>query len=179
MNKSIWLAPVLLATLAANPVFAHGDEGEEHDMGSMPGMGAMHESMHHHDVGGGNVGQPVATDKATRTIHVALLDTMRMQFSESANLHNGDVIEFVVTNKGKMEHEFSIADAEEQTEHQAMMRRMPNMKHSDGNTLTVEPGQTQVLTWQFKGDEEVVFACNLPGHFEAGMFVKAKIQSGK
>jgi uncharacterized cupredoxin-like copper-binding protein len=53
---------------------------------------------------------------------------------------------------------------------------MPGMTHSDGNTMTVEPGMTETLTWDFEGDDVVVFACNIPGHYEAGMFQKAVLK---
>jgi uncharacterized cupredoxin-like copper-binding protein len=56
------------------------------------------------------------------------------------------------------------------------MRKMPNMAHDDPNTVTVDPGQTRALTWRFDGDQPVVFACNIPGHAEAGMVVTATLQ---
>ena len=57
-----------------------------------------------------------------------------------------------------------------------MMRQMPRMVHEDPNTLTVEPGDTKVLTWRFEGDDPVVFACNIPGHSEAGMVAEAVLR---
>ena len=54
------------------------------------------------------------------------------------------------------------------------MRQMPDMIHQDGNTVTVKSGETKVLTWEFKSGD-VVFACNVPGHFEAGMFHKVSL----
>ena len=51
------------------------------------------------------------------------------------------------------------------------------MVHHDGNTVTVKPGETKELTWKFKGNSDVVFACNIPGHFEAGMFHKESVEA--
>jgi uncharacterized cupredoxin-like copper-binding protein len=103
---------------------------------------------------------------------------MRFGFSEKLVVHDGEVVTFKITNVGKVVHEFSIGTEEEQKEHQKMMRSMPGMIHKDGNTVTVKPGETKWLTWKFKvtpKHNEVVFACNIPGHFEAGMYEKVKV----
>ena len=95
---------------------------------------------------------------------------MRFVFSpEFEDLHDGEVIRFNVRNDGKILHEFSIGNAAEQMEHAKMMRDMPNMKHEDPNTVSLEPGASATITWRFKGQDTVVFSCNIPGHFEAGM----------
>lgn len=136
-----------------------------------------HDGGHPHDNEGSPVGAPVDAARATRTIHVITKDTMRYNFSKELNLKAGEIIKFVVTNEGKTAHEFSVGDREEQKAHMEMMRKMPNMIHEDGNTVTVKPGGTKELTWQFKSGSEVVFACNIPGHFEAGMFHKTTVET--
>ncbi len=50
---------------------------------------------------------------------------------------------FIVTNAGQIKHEFAIGDAEEQRQHAEMMNKMPDMKHDEGNALTLEPGETK------------------------------------
>lgn len=75
-----------------------------------------------------------------------------------------------------MRHEFSIGSSDEQDAHRAMMRNMPNRVHADPNTVTVEPGQTRELIWRFAGEQPVVFACNIPGHAEAGMVATAMLK---
>jgi uncharacterized cupredoxin-like copper-binding protein len=35
--------------------------------------------------------------------------------------------------------------------------------------VLVEPGQTKELVWKFTKATELDFACNMPGHYEAGM----------
>lgn len=57
-----------------------------------------------------------------------------------------------------------------------MMRKMPSMVHDDPNAVTVEPGQTRELTWRFVGNQPVLFACNIPGHAEAGMVATAMLK---
>jgi uncharacterized cupredoxin-like copper-binding protein len=126
-----------------------------------------------HDHGHGKaefaVGEPTE-DKPDRVFDVSMRDTMRFVFSpEFEDLHDGEVIRFNVRNDGKILHEFSIGNAAEQMEHAKMMRDMPNMKHEDPNTVSLEPGASATITWRFKGQDTVVFSCNIPGHFEAGM----------
>jgi uncharacterized cupredoxin-like copper-binding protein len=50
-----------------------------------------------------------------------------------------------------------------------MMRKSPEMEHADPNQVSVEPGKTGELIWQFTRDGTFDFACLEPGHFEAGM----------
>jgi uncharacterized cupredoxin-like copper-binding protein len=94
---------------------------------------------------------------------------MRYAFSPAPYIKPGDVVTFVITNKGGILHEFSIGDEQEQAKHREMMQKMPKMVHQDASTVTIEPGKTEVLTWKFN-TAGVVIACNIPGHFEAGMF---------
>ena len=135
-----------------------------------------HDGGHEQEEHGSPVGAPADAASATRTIKVTTKDTMRYEFSSELNLKAGEVVKFVVTNVGKIAHEFSVGDAKEQKSHQAMMAKMPNMVHEDGNTVTVKPGETKELTWKFTGNAEVVFACNIPGHFQAGMFKNAAVE---
>lgn len=129
--------------------------------------GGTHE--HSHDGEKFSVGEP-GKGSPDRQIKVAMLDSMRFVFEPQLNnLRHGETIEFVVTNDGAIQHEFSIGNAEDQVKHAEMMRKMPNMKHEDPNTVSLAAGGTARLKWKFMGDDTVVFACNIPGHFEAGM----------
>ena len=49
------------------------------------------------------------------------------------------------------------------------MLEMPDMKHQDENSLTVDPGKTGNFVWKFDKIGKVDFACMIPGHSEAGM----------
>ena len=118
------------------------------------------------------VGQPADPAQATSTVNVTLLDTMQFAFDQELDFKSGDIVQFVVTNNGEMRHEFSIGDAQEQMHHAEMMKQMSDMVHEDGNTVTLEPGESKSITWEFSSHHTVVFACNIPGHFTAGMFAK-------
>ena len=152
----------------------HGNgHGETHHNGNHG-----HNSGHGHGSGGhmqSTVGMPAKAEQATKTIAVELLDTMRFKFSEEVKIKDGDIVKFVVTNTGRLPHEFSIGDQQEQDAHRQMMRNMPNMHHEDGNAVSLKPGETKILTWHFKGSGDVVFACNIPGHYEAGMHHKSAL----
>ncbi|WP_312933939.1 cupredoxin domain-containing protein [Pseudomonas sp.] len=41
--------------------------------------------------------------------------------------------------------------------------------HGGGNTVLVQPGQRAELTWTFSASAPIEFACNVPGHYQAGM----------
>ena len=126
---------------------------------------------------GPTVGTPVKPQFAQQTVKVSMDDAMRFYFEpDLSQIKSGTIIQFEATNKGKLPHEFSIGSDEEQRSHAEMMKKMPNMKHNDGRTLSLEPGETKSLTWQFHGEGPVVFACNMPGHFEAGMFKKVDLK---
>ena len=177
---------IVVAGLLSTTVHAGGDHKHGHEMESKTmnqktmGNHSMHNmggSSHgdEHDSEGSAVGKPASVDQATRTIEVVMRDTMRYEFTPKPNIKAGDIVKFVVSNKGNIPHEFSIGDEKEQVLHRKMMKNMPGMTHNDGNTVSVFPGKTKELTWNFSGNKEVIFACNVPGHFEAGMFKKTTL----
>lgn len=164
MTKLLATAVFALFLSTSNSVFAGGTS--DHD----------HSDSNNHGGSRFSVGEP-ANANIDRTISVSMLDSMRFVFTPSfEELHDGEVIEFIVKNDGSIVHEFSIGNAEDQIKHAEMMRKMPGMKHNDPNTASLEPGETAKLIWRFKGDDTVVFACNEPGHFEAGMRHDLKIE---
>ena len=172
---------LVLCLVAAFPLVANagGSHGDAHNHESPDGNQSSTQQEHAHDQGGhaSSVGGPADVSSATRTIHVDLLDTMRFVFDKPLVLKRGDVVRFVVTNRGQIRHEFSIGNEVEQDSHRAMMRNMPNMVHEDPNSITVDPAGTKELVWRFDGTDLVVIACNIPGHTEAGMVAKVKLES--
>ncbi|MBP2686823.1 MAG: hypothetical protein H6Q81_1728 [Deltaproteobacteria bacterium] len=49
------------------------------------------------------------------------------------------------------------------------------MEHADPNQVSVDPGMTGELVWQFTKAGTFDFACLVPGHFEAGMVGKVRV----
>jgi uncharacterized cupredoxin-like copper-binding protein len=146
------------------------DKGQDHhaggdDKGQDHHAGGDSKGQDHHESATGQPGDP---ENVSRTIEVAMSDTMRFtpdQFTVSA----GETIQFAVRNDGQIPHEFVIGSMSEMMEHAKMMRTMPTMKHAEANILTLGSGETGNITWQFDKAGTVDFACLIPGHFEAGM----------
>ncbi|MFS1947662.1 copper-resistant cuproprotein CopI [Vibrio lentus] len=115
------------------------------------------------------VGMPAQGAKPDKVVHVLLSDDMKITFKNKVDIEPNDVVQFVVMNTGKIDHEFSIGSASEQLEHREMMKHMGNHAHDSGSTVTVKPGKAKQMLWHFHGDNQVEFACNIPGHAEAGM----------
>jgi len=78
------------------------------------------------------------------------------------------------TGMGKMDHGAMDHGA---MDHGAMggMGNMGGMKHDDPNSVLVEPGKTAELTWTFTKASGLEFACNIPGHYQAGMVGKLNV----
>ncbi|KDM93487.1 copper-resistant cuproprotein CopI [Photobacterium galatheae] len=178
-------ALVLLMSLSATPVLAdvkaHGSMGHsqmghaqmdhtqmdnakmDHSMMSMEGMTA--------------VGMPAKGAKPDKVVYVLLSDDMKIRFKKEVKIEPNDVVQFVVMNTGKIDHEFSIGSMEEQLKHREMMRKMTSgHDHDSGSTVTVKPGKAKELLWHFHGEPNVEFACNIPGHAEAGMVKSVMVQ---
>ncbi len=127
-----------------------------------------------HGSGGSAAGKPGNASMPTRDIQIVTLDAMRFD-PNSVRVKAGETIRFVVTNAGQVQHEFVIGDPKEQEEHAEMMRKMPSMKHADNNMLTLTPGETKALLWEFDKGGEFEIACHVPGHYEAGMRGKVSV----
>ena len=122
--------------------------------------------------GGGHdevaIGQPGKTANVSRTINIDMTDNMRFSSADIA-VKQGETIRFVVKNSGKIKHEMVLGTPKELKEHYAMMMKMPEMEHADTNMVTVAPGKTGEVVWQFTKAGKVDFACLQPGHYDAGM----------
>lgn len=113
------------------------------------------------------VGAPGNPASVSRTIRLEAYDT---SFSTSQiKVRAGETIRFIIVNESSIPHEFSIASHQEQIAHRAMMRDMPDMTHTEPNTVTLQPGETKQLIWHFGRGTNIEFACNIPGHAEQGM----------
>lgn len=120
------------------------------------------------------LGRPGDPAKVSRTVKVGMDDTMR--FTPAAiPVKRGETIRFVVTNNGRLKHEMVLGTLTELKEHAAQMRKNPEMVHSDPNAVSVEPGKSGELVWQFTKSGNFDFACLEPGHFEAGMVGKIAV----
>jgi len=99
----------------------------------------------------------------------------------------GETIKFVVSNDGRAVHEFNLGTDQTWNGHRDEMQTMvkmgmmnmrqirhekmeeAGMMHDDPNSTLLEPGQTAEVIWTFSEATQMGFACNVPGHREAGM----------
>lgn len=155
MNKTILLSAIAL--LASSYTFA---SNHTHVMEGDNSMKMHHQSkasIHN-----------VISATPTHTIKVTASDSMSFT-PKSWSFKKGQIVRFVVTNKGSLNHEFSIGNHAEMLEHDEMMKAMPNMQHEQGNAISLKPGETKDLTWSFTDTGIFEAACNIPGHYESGM----------
>ena len=144
----------------------------------------VHKHSMHDDADGGHpkneghahaAGTPGDPKKVSRAIKLVMSDDMKFTPS-NIDVKRGETIKFVVKNAGKSRHEMIIGSMAELKEHAEMMRKMPGMEHAEPNQVTLDPGKTGALVWQFTKAGTVDFACLQPGHFEAGMMGKVTVK---
>jgi len=147
---------------------------------------------------GMQIGEPGKVSEASRTIEVTMGDNYFEP--EKIQVKAGETVRFVVKNEGAFVHEFNIGTAAMHAAHQKEMTMMvehgaleadkinhdimkmdmgggKTMEHNDPNAVLLEPGQSAEIVWKFTGPMALEFACNVPGHYEAGMM--GHIEVGK
>ena len=159
MKRRIIACALILSLGSVTGALAHGDE----DHGK--------KEEQHADDHAAALGKPGDPGKVTRSIQVEMNDTMRFK-PASIKVKRGETIRFIVRNTGKQKHEMVLGTIKELKEHAESMRKFPEMEHADPNQVSVEPGKTGELVWQFTKAGTFDFACLVPGHFEAGMVGK-------
>lgn len=135
-------------------------------------------------------GEPGKASEASRTITVEMYDNYYEP--EEISVEPGQTVRFVVENKGSLVHEFNIGTPAMHEGHQKEMMMMvqhgviqggklnrdmmkmdmgngQSMKHDDPNSILLESGQSQEVVWKFSEKGNIEFACNVPGHYQAGM----------
>ena len=107
----------------------------------------------------------------------------------------GETVKFVVKNMGELVHELNIATKEMHIKHQPEMAKMVeheilladkidknkmkeiskmdhSMAHKHANSVLLEPNDTGEIIWKFSTSTKLEIACNVPGHYEAGMIAR-------
>ncbi len=151
---------------------------------------AFASGSHDHEHGAAT-GEPGKAADADRTVTVEMYDNYYEP--ESVKVTPGETVRFVIENKGDLVHEFNIDTANRHEGHQKRMRMLVDhgvikgdhidhkmmdmdmddghsMKHDAPNSVLVEPGESSELVWTFTEAAELEFACNVPGHYQAGMY---------
>jgi uncharacterized cupredoxin-like copper-binding protein len=143
-------------TFGFTPVFAHGDETDHSGLDD-------------------SFGKPGDPAKVSRTVAVDMTDAMRFT-PASITVKKGETVRFVVKNSGRLKHEMVLGTVKDLRQHAALMKKFPEMEHEDPNQVSVDPGKTGGLVWQFTRVGIFDFACLQPGHFDAGMRGKIAVK---
>jgi uncharacterized cupredoxin-like copper-binding protein len=124
------------------------------------------------------IGKPGVAAKVTRTVAIDMKDDMRFHASVFT-VKQGETIRFVAKNSGKVKHEMVLGTQKDLKDHAEQMKKNPEMEHDEPNMVTVEPGKSGEIIWQFTQAGKVDFACLQPGHFDAGMKGLVTVASNK
>ena len=143
------------------------------------------------------IGSKGKESEVSRTIKVVMYDNYYEP--SSFQIKAGETIKFEVENAGKLVHEFNIANKMMHIKHQPEMLKMAengillafsidkekmkkmakmdkSMGHSHSNSVLLEPKQKGNIIWKFDDAVNIEVACNVPGHYQAGMIAKVNIK---
>ena len=143
------------------------------------------------------IGSKGKENEVSRIIKVVMYDNYYEP--SSFQIKAGETIKFEVENAGKLVHEFNIANKMMHTKHQPEMLKMvengillafsidkekmkkmakmdKSMGHSHSNSVLLEPKQKGNIIWKFDNAVNIEVACNVPGHYQAGMIAKVNIK---
>jgi uncharacterized cupredoxin-like copper-binding protein len=125
-----------------------------------------------------NIGKKGEKAKAKRTVNITMRETDdgKMLFEPKVlTFRKGETVILNFTNKGDTDHEFVMDTEAKVQEHKAVMEKNPDMEHADDNSLRLAPGAKGQIIWTFAKSGPFSFACLIPGHYEAGMHGKMKV----
>jgi uncharacterized cupredoxin-like copper-binding protein len=106
-----------------------------------------------------------------------MTDAMRFT-PASIEVKRNETVRFRITNSGKIKHEMVLGTEKELKEHYELMKKNPEMEHDDPNMVTLGPGKSGEIVWQFTKAGKVDFGCLQPGHYDAGMKGAVKVAAG-
>ena len=109
------------------------------------------------------------SDKADRVVEVRM--TARGFQPASVDVKVGETITFRLVNEDDTLHEFTLGDERKQAEREKMMSDMGSMPmemDDEADSVTVQGGATEELTWTFREAGTVIYGCHQPGHYAAG-----------
>ena len=142
------------------------------------------------------IGEKGNLSEVTKVIEIKMYDNFYEP--DVINVKKDETVKFVVKNLGELVHEFNIATKEMHIKHQPEMLKMVGMEillgdridmkkmkevaktdksmaHSHSNSVLLEPNKSEDLIWKFSKNAKLEVACNVPGHYQAGMIAKVNI----
>ncbi|MDF1745570.1 MAG: cupredoxin domain-containing protein [Gimesia sp.] len=145
---------------------------------------------------GMKTGAPADASTASRTVTVTMYDNYYEP--ENLSFKEGETVRIIVKNEGSLVHEFNIATAAMHKGHapemmmmvehgvleadkinweaaKKMQASMGHGMHDEPNSVLLEPGKSGEIVWTFPSHTDLEFACNIPGHYDAGMVGNIKL----
>ena len=142
------------------------------------------------------IGEKGKLSEVNRTLEIKMYDNYYEP--NEIIIKKDETIKFIVHNYGEFVHEFNIATKEMHIKHQPEMMKMVenqillvdkidkkkmkemakkdhSMAHSHSNSVLLEPNEVGEIIWKFSTNAKLEVACNVPGHYEAGMVADIKI----
>ena len=139
------------------------------------------------------IGEKGDINDVTKVITVKMFDNY--YDPNQITVKKGETVKFIVKNMGELVHELNIATKEMHIQHQPEMAKMVEheilladridknkmkemakinhaMAHKHANSVLLEPNDTGEIIWKFSTSAKLEIACNVPGHYEAGMIAK-------
>ena len=136
------------------------------------------------------IGEKGDIEDVTKVINVKMFDNYYEP--NEITVKKGETVKFIVKNVGELVHELNIATKEMHIKHQPEMAKMVeneilladrrdknkmkemakmdhSMAHKHANSVLLEPNKTGEIIWKFSTSAKLEIACNVPGHYEAGM----------
>lgn len=161
MGAPVLVVRMLAGTVAAAGLIAAGCSSGDGASGTSTGSDSESQTF--------EFGGPAEAADAARVIEIDADDEFTFN-PDAVEVETGEVITFSVTNTGNLDHEFTLGPEEVQEEHEAEMADMGDMDMDDDpNAISVPPGETRELTWQFAEAGTVLMGCHTQGHWAAGM----------
>lgn len=113
-------------------------------------------------------GRPGDPAKVDRGIEISVSDDMRYSPDE-VRVRRGQTIDFQVVNGGELRHMMVLGRLANLRKQAERTGKTPGMTFTGPTAISVEPGQTGHLVWQFTHAGTFDFACLVPGHLIGGM----------
>lgn len=151
--RALGLIAVLSGVAVTPAVWAHGDEHIDPNM-RVDNPIVAPESPY---------GRQGMTREVTRTIDISMSDMMRFT-PDSLNVKQGETVRLRIKNEGSAPHDFVLGTKAKIAEHAELMK-----EHADASIARVEPGKTAEIIWKFTKPGNFLYACLIPGHWDAGM----------
>jgi len=74
-----------------------------------------------------------------------------------------------------VENKILLVDTIDKVKMKKMSKIDKSMGHSHSNSVLLEPKQKGDIIWKFDNAINIEVACNVPGHYQAGMIAKVDI----